>query len=665
MFLFYRFSFKSSYDYHMNRSSFNITYYCVHCKDTIVFTNKCKLHLHINSHPNTFLNISKMIVIPLSAEDILAKHSNLFKDSSNVFFTKKIDTTKIVNVDQSFNSKLEELSKNNDTIGGEKNVGMEKNVSMEKNVNAKEAISIEKNKNRSLNSDTQDIIYCPICYDFFKKNNDSLFNDLIFNHLQYLDDSKGFDHICKDCKRFLPNKCAMIAHQKIHEKKFPYICPECGDSLPSFPIFEKHLNVICFHNSRRMVVKCVKEGCKSMCFEQDVEKHFMSHMKSLFKCIKCCETFDTKEQLIMHSKFIHQQELENSESVLECQVCMRIIAKNDESSHALSHFNNTIKANYLYMCEGCKFYFSKIYIFKQHLNKCAPYIKKKKEFLTNNMEIKDSFKISEVVEKVSNIKTYTMEINDLPKISDTVENDNNVKKNNKEIKDLPENCDVVEKVINVTTNTTIPNTSKINFEFVEVSEKKIASDDENSSIVHVFKNKQPAAISPGKSQKRKRKLWGKKKIRILESKKFDEGIILTNVSKSDNFQCYKCKFISSIREKFHEHIMTHRDICSDYQCMECGACFSTKKSFSMHLLINHNIIEADSYIRLNNCHIGGVEKKDKPETSKETAADQIEVDLTKEELLCDICTAPFLNASDLEKHFRSHGMAFLMTKKRQ
>ena len=34
---------------------------------------------------------------------------------------------------------------------------------------------------------------------------------------------------CQTCKMFLPSKCSLSAHQRIHKRMPRYVCPECGE----------------------------------------------------------------------------------------------------------------------------------------------------------------------------------------------------------------------------------------------------------------------------------------------------------------------------------------------------------------------------------------------------------------------------------------------------
>lgn len=328
----------------------------------MTFTNKCSLHLHVNSHGKKYMDLSKVTVKAPEMADLLVNYANFFNGSSNSTIHKMIDKCKKTHSNVDLNNAY--LSKNNSKT--------DITSSVDTLVNAENNILIEKDGI----SGSQDFTCCPICHTLFKKSGESLIRELITNHFQYLDDSEDFYNLCKKCNRFLPNKCAMSAHEEFHNKSSPYVCPECGMTFSSFLLLEKHTKLTCFHSDRLMVIKCVAEGCNFMCFEPKINEHFtQSHTKLIIQCAECVEKFENKEQLIAHSKCVHNEELASGQNVYECQVCMQVIAK-DDAYHALSHFCDAIKANYLYVCNGCRFYFSRICTFKQHLVKCVPYQRK-------------------------------------------------------------------------------------------------------------------------------------------------------------------------------------------------------------------------------------------------------------------------------------------------
>lgn len=77
----------------------------------------------------------------------------------------------------------------------------------------------------------------------------------------------------------LPNECSFLSHQRIHQHKSPYICPECGASCRSVH-FQSHVTKNCLHYTRRVGYRSVNHD----------------HILTLFICIQfvllcSCVTF--------------------------------------------------------------------------------------------------------------------------------------------------------------------------------------------------------------------------------------------------------------------------------------------------------------------------------------------------------------------------------------
>lgn len=58
----------------------------------------------------------------------------------------------------------------------------------------------------------------------------------------------------------LPNQCSYASHQRIHQHKSPYTCPECGAICRSVH-FQTHVTKSCLHYTRRVGFRSV---CRSL-----------------------------------------------------------------------------------------------------------------------------------------------------------------------------------------------------------------------------------------------------------------------------------------------------------------------------------------------------------------------------------------------------------------
>ncbi|CAF97152.1 unnamed protein product, partial [Tetraodon nigroviridis] len=67
---------------------------------------------------------------------------------------------------------------------------------------------------------------------------------------------------CPICQMLLPNQCSFLSHQRIHQHKSPYVCPECGASCRSVH-FQSHITKNCLHYTRRV-------GYRSVCLSRNL-----------------------------------------------------------------------------------------------------------------------------------------------------------------------------------------------------------------------------------------------------------------------------------------------------------------------------------------------------------------------------------------------------------
>ena len=61
---------------------------------------------------------------------------------------------------------------------------------------------------------------------------------------------------CKHCGELMPTKCCKTAHEKIHTKKSPYVCPECGKHFHTWKYFKTHQSNSCYHHRKTALYAC-------------------------------------------------------------------------------------------------------------------------------------------------------------------------------------------------------------------------------------------------------------------------------------------------------------------------------------------------------------------------------------------------------------------------
>lgn len=123
-------------------------------------------------------------------------------------------------------------------------------------------------------------------------------------------------------------------------------------------------------------------------------------------------------------------------------------------------------------------------------------------------------------------------------------------------------------------------------------------------------------------------------------------------------KCAVCGFTTENIAAFHEHIPQHKSDGSSNQCQQCGLCYTSHRSLARHLFIIHRLKEPHGLGRYN-----GRGKED-DESQREN-----QLDVTDENndgtpnTKCKVCGKLFETEGNLNIHMRTHGMAFIKSKR--
>ena len=97
-----------------------------------------------------------------------------------------------------------------------------------------------------VNQDHEDL--CPECFSSVEKG------QMKQHFIENMDENNNF--LCHYCQKYLPTKCSLTAHQKIHKRMSPYVCPECGERFYTLEYFQQHVEQTCYHHLRTMINVC-------------------------------------------------------------------------------------------------------------------------------------------------------------------------------------------------------------------------------------------------------------------------------------------------------------------------------------------------------------------------------------------------------------------------
>ncbi|XP_038135251.1 zinc finger protein 687b isoform X2 [Cyprinodon tularosa] len=124
------------------------------------------------------------------------------------------------------------------------------------------------------------------------------------------------------------------------------------------------------------------------------------------------------------------------------------------------------------------------------------------------------------------------------------------------------------------------------------------------------------------------------------------------------FRCVPCGFSTEDGAEFQRHIPQHRGDTAAFQCLQCGVCFASAGSLSRHRFITHRVRDTQ-----NDTERGTPRAPGSPSTSPGDASPLAHLEDGDGNLGCRVCGRRFDKATDLNTHFRTHGMAFLTAHK--
>ncbi|KAK3717538.1 hypothetical protein RRG08_032020 [Elysia crispata] len=151
-----------------------------------------------------------------------------------------------------------------------------------------------------------------------------------------------------------------------------------------------------------------------------------------------------------------------------------------------------------------------------------------------------------------------------------------------------------------------------------------------------------------------------------------------------DFLCGNCGFSCSGDDKatFSEHIQTHNHK-KEPQCPECGLCYTVLVAVKRHLLAVHKIKNIDNYLADNGI-LEEQEEEDEefnsvleemlpgvrslPPVTRQNQGPALKIrkvqpDDDLDSLECNVCYRSFDTEANLKTHMRTHGMAFIRSKR--
>ncbi|XP_062485326.1 zinc finger protein 532 isoform X3 [Pezoporus occidentalis] len=668
------FALEKSLTQHYDRRSVRIEVTCNHCTKNLVFYNKCSLLSHARGHKEkgVVMQCSHLILKPVPADQMIASPSSNTA-ASMLQSPGGVSTHTVTKVQPGLTGTV---------------------ISAPASTPVIPAMPLDEDPSKLCRHSLK----CLECNEVFQDETS------LATHFQQAADTSG-QKTCNICQMLLPNQCSFASHQRIHQHKSPYTCPECGAICRSVH-FQTHVTKNCLHYTRRVGFRCLHcnvvysdvaalkshiQGCHCevfykcpicpMAFKSAPSTHSHAYTqhpgikigepKIIYKCSMCDTVFTLQPLLYRH----FDQHIENQKvSVFKCPDCSLLYAQKQLMMDHIKSMHGTLKSVEGPPNLGINLPLST----KPTTQNSASHNKEDTKSLngTEKLEKKSPSPMKKAEpKKVANPGWTCWECDRLFTQRD-VYISHMRKEHGKQMKKHPcRQCDksfssshslcrhnrIKHKGIRkVYTCSHCPD-SRRTFTKRLMLEKHIQlmhgiKDPDVKEMTESTNAEEREVKEDAKVPSPKRKLEEP----VLEFRP-PRGAITQPLKKLkiNVFKVHKCAVCGFTTEnllQFHEHIPQHKSDGSSYQCRECGLCYTSHVSLSRHLFIVHKLKEPQPVSKQNGSG------EDNQQENKANHEDESS-DSTASDRKCKVCAKTFETEAALNTHMRTHGMAFIKSKR--
>ncbi|XP_061529974.1 zinc finger protein 687a isoform X1 [Phycodurus eques] len=629
------FALEQSLARHYDRRSLRIEVTCNHCAKRLAFYNKCSLLLHAREHKERglIMQCSHLVMKPVPLEQMISQNE--------------------LNGQSTLQAKAQphQATPNKKT----------------------DAVQHIGNK-------------CPECQTQFSSKKE------VVQHFQEIKQAESTP--CMECSppMLLPNACSAAAHQRIHQGSLPCVCPECGGTAKQ-ALFQAHLDHACLHFSRRIGYRCssclvVFGGLNS------VKGHIQqAHCDIFHKCPTCPMAFKSAPSVQSHISTQHPALTEGQAMLIyKCVMCDTVFThKSLLYVHFETHLSN--QKVHVYKCPECTKMFHQRSVLMEHVKShnsssttaaaslCPkPVVKQESSDGEDGME--------EVNADTTIATTGWKCVHCHECYTDAEEFVSHMaKQHGKVLKSFP--CKKCESSFSSTSSLRRhvrdkhKDMSRFRCQFCTGSKKTFSSRAMLDKHIQLRHGTEAMSQEVGTDEAdsasehdgavlthRRRRAAGKPEhdeestpVKRLRS----SSAVAPYCPPESGFRCAPCGFTTEDQATFQTHISQHRVAAEGggQQCTQCGACFTSTNSLARHRFITHKV--RDGFTDQHQAQSVGaasspVNSKKPDENFLRCPASPTSQTHGKEDddaLNCKVCGKHFDKATDLNTHFRTHGMAFI------
>ncbi|XP_040976598.1 zinc finger protein 532 isoform X4 [Aquila chrysaetos chrysaetos] len=267
------FALEKSLTQHYDRRSVRIEVTCNHCTKNLVFYNKCSLLSHARGHKEkgVVMQCSHLILKPVPADQMIASPSSNTA-TSMLQSPVGVGTHTVTKIQSGITGTV---------------------ISAPASTPVIPAMPLDEDPSKLCRHSLK----CLECNEVFQDETS------LATHFQQAADTSG-QKTCNICQMLLPNQCSFASHQRIHQHKSPYTCPECGAICRSVH-FQTHVTKNCLHYTRRVGFRCVH--CNVVYSDVAALKSHIQgcHCEVFYKCPICPMAFKSAPSTHSHAYTQH------------------------------------------------------------------------------------------------------------------------------------------------------------------------------------------------------------------------------------------------------------------------------------------------------------------------------------------------------------------------
>ncbi|XP_063815460.1 zinc finger protein 532 [Pseudophryne corroboree] len=666
---------------HYDRRSVRIEVTCNHCKKNLVFYNKCSLLSHARAHKEkgVVMQCSHLILKPVPVDQMITSSQNSGSTPS-ASAPRPSPATVVAH-----------------TVSKVQTGTLAPVISAPVSAPITPAMPLDEDSSKLCRHSLK----CLECSEVF------LDETALATHFQQAVDISG-QRTCSICMMLLPNQCSFTCHLRIHQHRSPYTCPECGAICRSAH-FQTHVTKNCLHYTRRIGFRCMH--CNVVYSEMAALKcHIQgSHCEMFYKCPICPMAFKSAPSTHSHAYTQHPGvKIGEPKIIYKCSMCDTVFTMQPLLYRHFDHHLEHQKVS-VFKCPDCSLLYAQKQLMMDHIKSMhgtlksiegPPKLGTTLPLSTKPTTQNSTSPIKEEAKHVNGTKKPEKEeaapekrtSRGVRKSSkpgwtcwecDQLFNQRDLyithmrKEHGKHMKKHPcRQCDksftsshslcrhnrIKHKGIRkVYTCTHCPD-SKRAFTKRLMLEKHIqlmhGIKEPEGKDGGVTKTMETSEVKEVKKEPTPKRKMVEETVREFRSPKgtITQPLKKLKINVFKVHKCAVCGFTTENLLQFHEHIPQHRSDGSSYQCQECGLCYTSHVSLSRHLFIVHKLKEPQASAKQNG---SGEDNQQENELRVGSKA----VGNATSDKTCKVCAKTFETEAALNTHMRTHGMAFIKSKR--